>query len=73
MSMVTTIRMPEDQYAQVRELAAFEGQNVSTFMRNAILDKVTNMQDYDLGISVLKEKNNRISRDEVAGKVFIEQ
>lgn len=71
--MVTTIRMPEDQYAQVRDLAAFEGQNVSTFMRNAILDKVTNMQDYDLGISVLKEKNNRISRDEVVGKVFIEQ
>lgn len=71
--MVTTIRMPEDQYAQVRDLAAFEGQNVSTFMRNAILDKVTNLQDYDLGISVLKEKNNRISRDEVVGKVFIEQ
>lgn len=70
--MTTTIRIPEEDYKKVKSLATFEGVSVSEFMRNAILEQVAEALDYEAGINVLTEKNERVAREDVLKEVFIE-
>ena len=66
----TTIRIPEEDYKKVKSLAAFEGVSVSEFMRNAIMEQVEDTLDYEAGINVLNEKNERVAREDVLKEVF---
>ncbi|MGM0214544.1 type II toxin-antitoxin system RelB family antitoxin [Enterococcus sp. AZ109] len=66
----TTIRIPEEDYKKVKALAAFEGVSVSEFMRNAIMEQVEDTLDYEAGINVLNEKNERVAREDVLKEVF---
>ncbi|NLM66040.1 MAG: ribbon-helix-helix protein, CopG family [Enterococcus sp.] len=66
----TTIRMPEEDYKKVKSMAAFEGMSVSEFMRKTILEQVEDTLDYQAGIDVLNEHNDRVSREDVLRKVF---
>ena len=61
----TTIRMPEEDYKKVKSMAAFEGMSVSEFMRKTILEQVEDTLDYQAGIDVLNEHNDRVSREDV--------
>lgn len=61
----TTVRMPEEDYKKVKMMAAFEGMTVSEFMRKTILEQVEDSLDYQEGLAVLAEKNDRISREDV--------
>ncbi|MHC5373064.1 type II toxin-antitoxin system RelB family antitoxin [Enterococcus sp. LJL120] len=61
----TTVRMPEEDYKKVKMMAAFEGITVSEFMRKTILEQVEDSLDYQEGLAVLAEKNDRISREDV--------
>ncbi|GKS81184.1 hypothetical protein LPAF129_08700 [Ligilactobacillus pabuli] len=66
----TTIRMPEDQYKEVQKLAAFEGLSVSAFMRKAVLEQIEDIQDYEDGMKILEENNERVSREDVLREVL---
>ncbi|MBO1304765.1 CopG family transcriptional regulator [Enterococcus sp. 669A] len=66
----TTIRIPEEDYKKVKSLAAFEGVSVSEFMRNAIMEQVEDTLDYEAGINILNEKNERVAREDVLKEVF---
>ena len=68
--MTTTVRIPEEDYKKVKALAAFEGVSVSEFMRNAIMEQVEDTLDYEAGINVLNEKNERVAREDVLNEVF---
>ncbi|MFD2829692.1 type II toxin-antitoxin system RelB family antitoxin [Corticicoccus populi] len=58
----TTIRIPQEDYKKVESLAAFEGVSVSEFMRKAVMEQVEDTLDYEEGISILSEHNERVSR-----------
>lgn len=66
----TTVRMPEEDYRKVKAMAAFEGMSVSEFMRQAILEQVEDKLDYEAGIDVLKEDNERMSREDVLNEML---
>lgn len=66
----TTVRMPEEDYKKVKSMAAFEGMSVSEFMRKTILEQVEDSLDYESGIDVLNEHNDRVSREDVLREVF---
>lgn len=66
----TTIRMPEEDYKKVKSMAAFEGMSVSEFMRKTILEQVEDTLDYQAGIDILNEHNDRVSREDVLREVF---
>jgi len=66
----TTVRMPEEDYKKVKSMAAFEGMSVSEFMRKTILEQVEDTLDYESGIDVLNEHNDRVSREDVLREVF---
>lgn len=67
---VTTIRFSENVYRKVKEMADFEGENVSTYMRNAITEKVEDQQDYQEAIKMLNESTGTVSAEEVRKMVF---
>jgi len=66
----TTIRIPEEDYKKVKDMAAFEGMNVSEFMRKAILEQVEDSLDYQAAVDTVNEHNERVSREEVLREVF---
>ncbi|AYW47049.1 hypothetical protein C7K38_00895 [Tetragenococcus osmophilus] len=66
----TTIRIPEEDYKKVKDMAAFEGMNVSEFMRKAILEQVEDSLDYQAAVDTVNERNERVSREEVLREVF---
>lgn len=68
----TTIRIPDEDYKKVKSLAAFEGMSVSEFMRKSILEQVEDTLDYEEGINILNEQNERVSREDVLKEVFSE-
>ncbi|MEO1768710.1 type II toxin-antitoxin system RelB family antitoxin [Candidatus Enterococcus ferrettii] len=68
--ITTTIRIPEEDYKKVKSLAAFEEVSVSEFIRNAILEHVEDALDYEAGINILTEKNERVSRKDVLKEVL---
>lgn len=51
-------------------MAAFEGMSVSEFMRKTILEQVEDSQNYEVGINILNEHNERVSRKDVLKEVF---
>ena len=66
----TTIRIPEDKYKEVQNLASFGGLSVSAFMRKAVLEQVEDVQDYADGVKILEEGNERVSREDVLKEVL---
>lgn len=66
----TTIRIPEEDYKKVKDMAAFEVMNVSEFMRKAILEQVEDSLDYQAAVDTVNERNERVSREEVLREVF---
>ncbi|WP_353989452.1 type II toxin-antitoxin system RelB family antitoxin [Pediococcus argentinicus] len=66
----TTIRMPEDEYKDVKELAEFEGVTVSKYMRHVIIERVNDTKDYEEGMKVLEQNNEQIPREEVLREVL---
>ncbi|MDF7639112.1 DUF6290 family protein [Lactobacillus sp. ESL0791] len=67
---VTTIRFSDDVYQKVKEMADFEGESVSTYMRKAITEKVEDQQDYQEAIKMLKKSTGTVSAEEVRKMVF---
>ena len=66
----TTIRIPDEEYNAIQELAKFHGVNVSTFMRETIIERVQDEADYKEAIAILNENNDSVSREDVIREVL---
>ncbi|RMC24902.1 MULTISPECIES: type II toxin-antitoxin system RelB family antitoxin [unclassified Lactobacillus] len=67
---VTTIRFPDDVYQKVKEMADFEGENVSEYIIKAVTEKVEDQQDYQEAIKIFKRTTETVSAEEVRKIVF---
>lgn len=68
--VVTSIRFPDETYKKVKEMADFSGVKVTTFMREAILEKIEDQEDYEDCVAEDKEMTGTVSREEVRRAVF---
>lgn len=68
--VVTTVRFQEDVYKEAKELASFNGENITTFIRKAVEEKIENEQDYEDCVNAVKSMKKTISREEVMKAVF---
>lgn len=66
----TTIRIDDDQYSEIQELANFHGMKVSDFMRETLLERVEDENDYKEAIEILNQHNDIIPSEEVIREVF---
>lgn len=71
--VVTTIRFKEDIYTEAKELANFKGESITTFIREAVEEKIENEQDYEDCVNAIKSMKKTISREEVMKAVFNEE
>lgn len=63
---VTSLRFKDEQYREIKELAEFEGVSVTIFMRQTILDRLQDENDYYEAAKNLEESNGEtVSRDEI--------
>lgn len=44
---VTSLRFKDDQYKQVKEMADFHGISVTMYMREAVLERMEDEEDYN--------------------------
>ncbi|AYM02327.1 type II toxin-antitoxin system RelB family antitoxin [Levilactobacillus yiduensis] len=63
---VTSLRFKDDQYQEVKALADFYGESVTTFMRRTILERLEDEADYRDAVSNLQTSHGEtVSRQEV--------
>ncbi|MFD1465362.1 DUF6290 family protein [Lapidilactobacillus mulanensis] len=55
---VTSLRFKDEQYDEIKETAAFYGVSVTTFMRQTILDRMEDEQDYRDAVASVDEGSN---------------
>ncbi|MDE3283803.1 DUF6290 family protein [Lacticaseibacillus parahuelsenbergensis] len=51
---VTSLRFKDDQYKKVKELADFHGVSVTKYMREAVLERMEDEEDYNDAMANLK-------------------
>lgn len=51
---VTSLRFKNDQYNKVKGLAAFHGVSVTMYMREAVIERMEDEEDYNDAIANLK-------------------
>lgn len=68
-----SIKLTEEQLEQIKRLANLEDESVTTYIKNIILEKVEDEQDYKDAIQAKKESNGRTySEKEVMKELFDE-
>ncbi|MBA1394832.1 hypothetical protein EQ500_13315 [Lactobacillus sp. XV13L] len=68
--VVTSVRFPDDVYQKVKEMADFSGVKVTTYMREAILEKIEDQEDYKECVAEVKKMTGTVSREDVMKEVF---
>lgn len=67
------IKLTEEQLEQIKRLANLEDEPVTTYIKNIILEKVEDEQDYKDAIQARKESNGKVySEKEVMKELFDE-
>ncbi|MGX6429760.1 type II toxin-antitoxin system RelB family antitoxin [Levilactobacillus yonginensis] len=70
---VTSLRFKDDQYKQVKELAEFYGEPVTTFMRKTILERLEDESDYrDAARNLEASHGEKVSREEIKHRLGLE-
>lgn len=54
-----SIRFNDRQYKEIKAMADFEGQTITSYMRNAILEKIEDEQDYKDAVRAKNESDGR--------------
>jgi predicted DNA-binding protein len=54
-STTTTLRFKKDQYEKIKELAEFNGMTVTMFMRDTMLNRIEEDEDYRDGVRALHD------------------
>ena len=63
---VTSLRFKDEQYKEVKALAEFYGESVTTFMRQTILERLEDESDYRDAVDNLKESHGEtVSRETI--------
>ncbi|WP_155286808.1 type II toxin-antitoxin system RelB family antitoxin [Lacticaseibacillus zhaodongensis] len=63
---VTSLRFKNDQYNKVKELAAFNGVSVTTYMRQAVIERMEDEEDYrDAQANLKASAGETVSRAEI--------
>ncbi|WP_027829208.1 type II toxin-antitoxin system RelB family antitoxin [Schleiferilactobacillus harbinensis] len=63
---VTSLRFKDDQYEKVKKLAAFHGVSVTMYMRQAVLERMEDEEDYKDAVDNIQASHGAtVSRDEV--------
>ncbi|HEY4399981.1 MAG TPA: DUF6290 family protein [Lactobacillaceae bacterium] len=67
---VTSLRLEDEIYKEIKDLAAFHGENVTTFMRRTILERLEDESDYRDAVAAKHESNGEtVSRAEMLKRV----
>jgi len=70
---VTSLRFKDDQYKKVKDLAKFYGNSVTEFMRQTVMDRINDENDYNDAIKNLKESHGKtVKRDEIIKRLNIQ-
>lgn len=64
------LRLPPDIEARLERLAKETGRTKSYYAREAILEKIEDMEDYYLALERIKDPGGTVSWDEVKSRVF---
>jgi predicted DNA-binding protein len=56
---VTSLRFRNDQYNKVKDLAAFHGVSVTMYMRDAVIERMEDEEDYNDAIANLKASHGK--------------
>lgn len=65
-STVTLLRFKNDQYKKVKEMADFHGVSVTTYMREAVLERMEDEEDYhDAMANLWASHGETVSSDEI--------
>lgn len=71
---VTSLRFKDVQYAKVKELAEFEGVSVTTYMRDAVLARMEDEEDYKDAMANLEASHGEtVSSAEIRKRLGLEQ
>ncbi|MCH4171137.1 MAG: DUF6290 family protein [Lactobacillus sp.] len=63
---VTSLRFDDDQYEKVKELADFHGLTVTGYMRQAVLERMADEEDYKDAMDNLKASHGKtVSRETI--------
>ena len=53
-----SIRFNDNQYRKIN-LASFEGESITSYMRNAVLEKIEDEEDYADAVQAMNEDNGK--------------
>lgn len=54
-----SIRFNDNQYRKIKDLASFEGESITSYMRNAVLEKIEDEEDYADAVQAMNEDNGK--------------
>lgn len=54
-----SIRFNDNQYRKIKDLANFEGESITSYMRNAVLEKIEDEEDYADAVQTMNEDNGK--------------
>lgn len=54
-----SIRFNDNQYRKIKDLANFEGESITSYMRNAVLEKIEDEEDYADAVQAMNEDNGK--------------
>ncbi|KRK65086.1 hypothetical protein FC72_GL001713 [Companilactobacillus tucceti DSM 20183] len=70
---VTSIRFKDSQYKQVQDLAKFYGVSVTEFMRQAVIDRINDENDYKDAFKNIRESHGEtVSRKGILNRLDLE-
>lgn len=70
---VTSLRFKDEQYREVKALAEFYGESVTTFMRQTILERLEDESDYHDAVASLKESHGEtVSREAIKRRLELQ-
>lgn len=65
-----TVRISDSDYNDMKELADFHGMSLADFMRETLVERVRDENDYQEATAILSQNNRRVSREEVLKRVL---
>lgn len=70
---VTSLRFKDEQYKKVKDLAKFYGVSVTEFMRQTVLERIDDENDYSDAMKNLKESHGKtVKRSEILKRLDLE-
>lgn len=69
--IVASIRFSDQVYQKAKEMAKFSGISISTYVRNAVEEKIEDQEDYDDCVRLDNRLKDTVTRDKVIKETFL--